>query len=115
MALTIKHTILSVDGPQEVVLTPRKAIRKKCHECCCFQYQEVSKCIANDCPLWPYRMGVVEVYYSVLRISVSQSIVLLGSPLAVLLMRWQGEDWLSDFIVGRVCDSPMKEERLLCL
>ena len=38
-------------------LTPMKAIRAKCLDCCCFQSKEVKLCPATDCPLWPYRLG----------------------------------------------------------
>jgi hypothetical protein len=36
---------------------PLKAIREKCLDCCCANAAEVRKCIAVDCPLWPFRMG----------------------------------------------------------
>ena len=39
------------------VLTPVKAIRAKCLDCCCNQRLEVRLCPAKDCSLWPYRMG----------------------------------------------------------
>lgn len=39
------------------VLTPIKAIRSKCIECCCSQRNEVRLCTIPDCPLFPYRMG----------------------------------------------------------
>lgn len=38
-------------------LTPVRAIRKKCLDCCCNQAAEVRLCPAADCPLWEYRMG----------------------------------------------------------
>lgn len=38
-------------------LTPIKAIRAKCLDCCCGQATEVKLCPANDCSLYPYRMG----------------------------------------------------------
>lgn len=38
-------------------LTPLKAIRKKCLDCSNFQPSEVRKCLIEDCPLFPYRMG----------------------------------------------------------
>ena len=37
--------------------TPIKAIRKKCLDCTCNQYEEIRYCTAVDCPLYPYRMG----------------------------------------------------------
>ena len=39
------------------ILTPMKAIRAKCLDCCCFNPNEVRLCTAKDCPLWVYRSG----------------------------------------------------------
>lgn len=39
------------------VLTPLKAIRHKCLDCCAGQIVEVRECPVKDCALWPYRMG----------------------------------------------------------
>lgn len=38
-------------------LTPIKAIRAKCMDCCCYQRNEVAACPCTNCPLWPYRFG----------------------------------------------------------
>jgi hypothetical protein len=38
-------------------LTPIKAIRAKCLECCRGQRKEVRSCHITDCPIHPYRMG----------------------------------------------------------
>lgn len=38
-------------------LTPMKAIRKKCLDCCCGQRLEVKLCTCKNCPLYVYRMG----------------------------------------------------------
>lgn len=38
-------------------LTPIKAIRAKCLDCCCGAKQEVRFCSLKKCPLHPYRMG----------------------------------------------------------
>lgn len=38
-------------------MTPLKAIRAKCLDCCCGQAVEVRRCVCEDCALWPYRMG----------------------------------------------------------
>lgn len=38
-------------------LTPMRAIRRKCLDCCCYQPKEVTLCTATNCPLFPYRMG----------------------------------------------------------
>lgn len=39
-------------------LTPMKAIRKKCLDCCSGQHAEVRACTIKNCPLWGYRMGI---------------------------------------------------------
>ena len=36
---------------------PLLAIRKKCLDCCCNQYNEVRDCDIKTCTLWPYRFG----------------------------------------------------------
>jgi hypothetical protein len=41
----------------EKKLTPIKAIRKHCLDCCCYQKAVVKNCSFYDCPLYPYRMG----------------------------------------------------------
>lgn len=38
-------------------ISPLKAIRAKCLDCCCFQSGEVRKCTAKNCPLWYFRFG----------------------------------------------------------
>ncbi len=38
-------------------LTPMKAIRKKCLECCCGQIKEVRECDVKSCALHAYRSG----------------------------------------------------------
>lgn len=48
-------------------LTPTKAIRAKCIDCCCGQAAEVRRCHIKRCPLWRFRMGREErdiLYYS---------------------------------------------------
>ncbi len=32
-------------------------LRARCLDCCCYQPDEVRKCVAVACPNWPYRMG----------------------------------------------------------
>lgn len=39
-------------------ISPIKAIRARCLDCCVGQPGEVRKCAAVDCPSWPFRMGV---------------------------------------------------------
>lgn len=38
-------------------LTPMKAIRKKCLECCNGQVKEVRLCLVKNCALYVYRSG----------------------------------------------------------
>ena len=38
-------------------MTPLKAIRAKCLDCCIGQANEVRLCPVSDCSLWPYRLG----------------------------------------------------------
>lgn len=37
--------------------SPIKAIRAKCTDCSGGNAAEVRKCVAVNCPLWPFRMG----------------------------------------------------------
>jgi hypothetical protein len=39
------------------ILSPMRAVRHFCLDCCCESIQEVSLCPANTCPMWPYRFG----------------------------------------------------------
>ena len=38
-------------------LTPLRAIRAKCLDCCCWLRSEVTLCAAQECALWPFRFG----------------------------------------------------------
>ena len=38
-------------------MTPMKAIRAKCIDCCCGSIYEPAHCTAFNCPLHPYRAG----------------------------------------------------------
>lgn len=38
-------------------LTPIKAIRAKCLDCCFDSNNEVKYCTVTQCSLWPYRLG----------------------------------------------------------
>ena len=44
-------------------MTPIKAIRAKCLDCCCGSSNEVKLCPASDCPLYLYRFGHNPNYY----------------------------------------------------
>lgn len=45
------------------MLTPRKAIRAKCLDCCCGSANEVRLCPVQKCPLYPHRFGKRPVGY----------------------------------------------------
>lgn len=38
-------------------MTPIKAIRAHCLDCCCGSVTEVRRCPCQTCFLWPYRLG----------------------------------------------------------
>ncbi len=40
-----------------MVLTPIKAIRKKCLDCSGGEHKEIEGCPITECPLYPYRFG----------------------------------------------------------
>lgn len=42
---------------EKIITSPIKAIRAKCIDCCCGQYNEVKFCTAEKCPLHPFRFG----------------------------------------------------------
>lgn len=39
------------------ILTPLRAVRFKCLDCCCESAHEVNLCPVESCPLWPFRSG----------------------------------------------------------
>jgi hypothetical protein len=49
--------------PEELIaaghkpMTPLKALRLRCLDCCAEQPHEVRLCAAVRCPSWPFRMG----------------------------------------------------------
>lgn len=48
----------SIPTPDEnTIISPLKAIRAKCLDCCCGQRTEVGVCPCKDCPLWAFRFG----------------------------------------------------------
>jgi hypothetical protein len=52
------QTVITVAGvTMTKKLTPMRAIRLKCLDCCTGQHSEVKKCTAHDCPLYKYRGG----------------------------------------------------------
>lgn len=38
-------------------VTPLKAIRQKCLDCCVYVKGEVKNCTSYGCPLWEFRFG----------------------------------------------------------
>lgn len=38
-------------------MTPLRAIREKCLDCCCGSAHEVKMCVCEDCTLYPFRLG----------------------------------------------------------
>lgn len=38
-------------------ITPLRAIRFKCLDCCCGSYYEVKMCTCENCSLYPFREG----------------------------------------------------------
>ena len=42
---------------EEKRITPLKAIRLKCLDCCCGSAHEVKLCTAEKCPLYLFRLG----------------------------------------------------------
>ena len=53
--LTIDDNLLKEARHSKTSLA--KVIRKRCLDCSGFSPGEVRKCVATDCPSWPYRMG----------------------------------------------------------
>jgi len=53
----IHDTLTGYDFRVDEPLTPMKAIRQKCLECCCGSSTEVARCHIHDCTLWPLRSG----------------------------------------------------------
>jgi hypothetical protein len=38
-------------------MSPLKALRLRCLDCCVGSAHEVALCVATKCPAWPFRMG----------------------------------------------------------
>ena len=53
----IHDTLTGWDFTKDEPLTPRKAMRLKCLECCCGSAHEVKQCAIRDCTLRTFRMG----------------------------------------------------------
>ena len=56
--MAINHTIKTEKGElKNVTLTPLRAIRALCMECCAWAPKEVKLCPNKHCPAYPYRLG----------------------------------------------------------
>jgi len=55
--MAITCTYKSKYGLETQELTPIRAIRKKCLDCCCWNQAEVKHCSITDCPLHGFRFG----------------------------------------------------------
>lgn len=42
---------------EEKRISPLKAIRLKCLDCCCGSKKDAKSCKELDCPLYPFRLG----------------------------------------------------------
>ena len=60
--MAIKHTFITKDGQKTKTLTPVKAIREKCLDCCAWSKREVKLCVCTDCSLYPFRFGVAHKF-----------------------------------------------------
>ena len=54
---TIHATVTGYDFRVDEPLSPKKAIRLRCLDCCAGSSMEVKKCPASDCGNWPHRLG----------------------------------------------------------
>ena len=55
--MAILQKIRTKLGFETVLLTPMKAIRKNCLECCGWMYSEVEKCEIETCCFYKFRSG----------------------------------------------------------
>jgi len=55
--MPVLHEYITKNGLKVGTLTPVKAIRQKCLDCCAWQSHEVRLCPCTDCSLFPYRFG----------------------------------------------------------
>ncbi len=50
-------TSAELEALGHTAMSPTKALRLRCLDCCCGQTAEVRACTTLDCPAWPFRMG----------------------------------------------------------
>jgi len=55
--MSVKHTFRWKDGYQTKQLTPLRALRNRCLDCCNWSVEEVKGCLAKDCAAWVFRSG----------------------------------------------------------
>lgn len=55
--MAVKHRYRTSWGFETKKITPMKAIRLRCLDCCYWQPSEVKRCGAENCALWPFRSG----------------------------------------------------------
>ena len=53
----MKQQVLTRNGVKLVDMNPRRAIRRHCHMCSDYSWEEVSSCMIRDCELHPFRLG----------------------------------------------------------
>ena len=56
-AVIYETTVTHGNDDDKKYLTPIKAIRAKCLDCCCDSWLEVKLCTSKKCALYPYRLG----------------------------------------------------------
>ena len=57
LLIALGSYMLNIDKAAYGFLSPLKAIRSKCLDCCCGSIREVALCPSTTCSLWPYRFG----------------------------------------------------------
>ena len=59
--MAVEHTITMIRDGKEVLelvrLTPMRAIRFQCLQCCANQVKEIRECPITTCASYPYRLG----------------------------------------------------------
>ena len=55
--MSVKHTYRWKDGYRTKELTPLRALRNRCLDCCNWSVEEVKGCLAEDCAAWVFRSG----------------------------------------------------------
>ena len=55
--MAVKHTFRWKDGTRTEMLTPLKALRRRCLDCSNWSTQEVRLCLATECAAWVFRLG----------------------------------------------------------